>query len=68
MTDYSNRKDYHGMTNVELAEELKEYSRIRNGDIAELTYEASVRIAVLDAGLKKLETGGVNENKTKVNV
>ena len=43
------------MTNRELAEALKEYSKSRKGEIAHLTYAASIRISVLEARVRELE-------------
>ena len=43
------------MTDDELSKYLKEYAAHRDGEISELTYEASIRIAVLSAGVKMME-------------
>ena len=52
-------KEFNEMTDHELSEYLKEYAKHRDGEIATLTYEASIRIAVLSAKIKELE----NETK-----
>lgn len=46
---------FSNMTDDELSKYLKEYAAHRDGEISELTYEASIRIAVLSAGVKLLE-------------
>ena len=42
---------FSNMTDDELSKYLKEYAAHRDGEISELTYEASLRIAVLSARL-----------------
>ena len=46
---------FSNMTDDELSKYLKEYAAHRDGEISELTYEASLRIAVLSARVKLLE-------------
>ena len=46
---------YTALTDDELSAVLKEYSDKRDGEIAGLTYAASLRIAVLSAKVKILE-------------
>lgn len=43
------------LTDDELSKELKDYAEHRSGEIADLTYAASIRIAVLSARVKALE-------------
>lgn len=49
------KKTFSNLTDNELSNYLKEYARNRSGEIADLTYAASVRIAVLSAKIKELE-------------
>jgi hypothetical protein len=53
--------NFRDMTDDELSKYLKEYAARRDGEISELTYEASIRIAVLSAGVKMLEEKVRNE-------
>lgn len=47
--------NFRDMTDDELSKELRDYSEHRSGEIAELAYTASIRIAVLSARVKALE-------------
>ena len=49
------KKTFNNMTDNELSDYLKDYARYRSGEIADLTYAASVRIAILSAKVKELE-------------
>ena len=51
--------DYKKLSDGKLSKILMEYAKGRKGDIADLTYAASVRIAVLAAKVKELK----EENK-----
>ena len=44
--------NYREMTDDELARALKEYAEQRSGEIANITYAASLRISVLSARAK----------------
>lgn len=46
------------LTDEELSKELRDYAEHRSGEIADLTYAASIRIAVLSARVKALEEEG----------
>ena len=46
------------LTDEELSKELKDYAEHRSGEIADLAYAASIRIAVLSARVKALEEKG----------
>ena len=46
---------FSNMTDDELSKYLKEYAEHRDGEISELTYAASIQIAVLSARVKLLE-------------
>lgn len=48
-------KDFRKMTDEELAESLRSYSICRKGEISDLAYAASLRIASLSAELRRLE-------------
>ena len=43
------------LTDEELSKELKNYAEHRSGEIADLTYAAGLRIAVLSTRVKALE-------------
>ena len=43
------------MTDKALEKELLEYSKVRKGEIADLTYEAALRIGILSTSLKKMQ-------------
>jgi hypothetical protein len=47
--------NFRDMTDEELSKELRDYSEHRSGEIADLTYAAGLRIAVLSARVKALE-------------
>lgn len=47
--------NFRDMTDEELSKELRDYAEHRSGEIADLTYAASIRIAVLSARVKALE-------------
>lgn len=49
---------FNDLTDEELSKELKEYAEHRSGEIADLTYAAGLRIAVLSARVKALEGEG----------
>lgn len=46
---------YTDLTDDELSKELKDYAEHRSGEIADLTYAAGLRIAVLSARVKALK-------------
>lgn len=46
---------YTYLTDDELSKELKDYADHRSGEIADLTYAAGLRIAVLSTRVKALE-------------
>lgn len=46
---------YTDLTDDELSKKLKDYSEHRSGEIADLTYAAGLRIAVLSTRVKALE-------------
>lgn len=52
------KKSFSDLTDHELSEYLKDYAKQRSGEIADLTYAASIRIAVLSARLKMMEDDG----------
>lgn len=47
--------EYGKLSDEELSNALREYSWGREGDIADLTYAAAIRIAVLAARIKLLK-------------
>ena len=49
------------MTDDELIKYLRDYAEHRSGEIADLTYAAGLRIAVLSTRVKALEEKGDNE-------
>ena len=49
--------NFRDMTDEELSKELRNYADHRSGEIADLTYAAGLRIAVLSARVKALEEG-----------
>ena len=49
--------NFRDMTDEELSKELRDYAEHRSGEIADLTYAAGLRIAVLSARVKALEEG-----------
>lgn len=49
------------LTDDELSKELRDYASTRSGEIADLTYAAGLRIAVLSTRVKALE----QEDKTE---
>ena len=48
-------KAFNNLTDKQLSDYLKDYAESRSGEIADLTYAASVRIAILAARVKVLE-------------
>lgn len=50
--------NYRDMTDEELSKELRDYAEHRSGEIADLTYAAGLRIAVLSTRVKALEEEG----------
>ena len=48
---------FNDLTDEELSKELRDYAEHRSGEIADLTYAAGLRIAVLSARVKALEEG-----------
>ncbi|MBQ1574646.1 MAG: hypothetical protein IIZ78_26275 [Clostridiales bacterium] len=50
--------NFRDMTDEELSKELRDYAEHRSGEIADLTYAAGLRIAVLSARVKALEEEG----------
>lgn len=46
---------FEEMNDDELSLALFDYSKVRTGEIAEITYAGSIRIAVLSARVKELE-------------
>lgn len=49
---------YTDLTDDELSMELRNYAEHRSGEIADLTYAAGLRIAVLSTRVKALEEEG----------
>ena len=49
------KEKFNNLTDNELSDYLKEYAESRSGEIADLTYAASIRISVLAAKIKELE-------------
>lgn len=49
------KETFNNPTDKQLSDYLKEYAESRSGEIADLTYAASVRITVLSAKVKELE-------------
>jgi hypothetical protein len=49
--------NFRDMTDEEMSKELRDYAEHRSGEIADLTYAAGLRIAVLSARVKALEEG-----------
>lgn len=47
--------NFRDMTDEELSKELRDYAEHRSGEIADLTYAAGLRIAVLSARVEALE-------------
>lgn len=50
--------NFRDMTDEELSKELRDYAEHRSGEIADLTYAAGLRIAVLSTRVKALEEEG----------
>ena len=46
---------FENLTDDELSKELRDYASTRSGEIADLTYAAGLRIAVLSTRVKALE-------------
>ena len=51
-------KNFRDMTDDELTKYLRNYASTRSGEIADLTYAAGLRIAVLSTRVKALEEKG----------
>ena len=49
---------YLNMSNDALSKILYEYAKERDGEIADITYAASVKLAVLEAKTKQMEDDG----------
>lgn len=50
--------NFRDMTDDELTKYLRDYASTRSGEIADLTYAAGLRIAVLSTRVKALEEEG----------
>jgi len=54
----ANKMNFRDMTDDELTKYLRDYASTRSGEIADLTYAAGLRIAVLSTRVKALEEKG----------